>query len=83
MSLNERKMEFFNLTTFPISSHCSGNWVYLYDDLDIPEPFLSLHYLYQLPKSVDPNSTSSILEILVVKDVNYDISSFHQITYTQ
>jgi hypothetical protein len=55
------------------------NWDGLYDAPNILEPFHRLGYLYsmphnQLPKNVDPNTFSSMMEILAVNDENYVLS---------
>ena len=75
----ERKMNFFNHTTIPISSHDWESWAYHCDDSNIPEPFHQLYYPYsihhnQLPKSVVPNSASSDWDTLVANDGSCGLS---------
>ena len=77
---NERKMNFFNLTTIPISNYCWENWVYIYDDLDIHEQFHLLYCQYskhhnQRPKNVDPNNVSLNWKTLVANDENCVLST--------
>ena len=75
-------MKFFPPPTYPttpISNYCWENWAYLYDVPNILESSHPLCYLYsirhsQRPKNVAPNIASSMLEILVVNDVNCDPS---------
>lgn len=63
-----------------VSSYSFTNWVYLYDDTNIPEPSHLLYSQYsklhsQLPKSVSLNTFSSILETLSVKAKMFDLST--------
>jgi hypothetical protein len=74
-------MKFFNsYITILKSSYQLESSVYPCGVQDIPEPSHQSNYLYsklhnQLPKSADPNSVSSTMETLVVKDGNFGLST--------